>query len=174
MCLWLIVLYGSATLKNIHSQCVCWSLLFEHLVSIFVGWTAGRLFRWLFSYIVFGGFFLVGLFWFIVVLVECSIDRTTTISLLGCKEQQSSADHKGCQPGVSGHRKFETLPFVYGHCSVATAPTHTLFRNLSKCDMFPLLKWQINDSTRYLGVTARWKKSINFFSMYYTLSIQLM
>ena len=59
-----------------------------------------------------GQFWLVGWFWFILVLVDCSLDRTTIISLIGFTEHKSSADHYGWQPGVSGHRKFETLLIV--------------------------------------------------------------
>ena len=53
------------------------------------------------GYVIFsliGRFWLVGWFWFILVLVDCSLDRTTIISLIGFTEHKSSADHNGWQP----------------------------------------------------------------------------
>ena len=69
------------------------------LVAFFFGWLVGR-------------FWLVGWFWFILVPVDCSLDHTTTISLLGFTEHKSSADHNGWQPG----RKWTSQIWNVAHC----------------------------------------------------------
>ena len=105
------------------------------MVSIFAIWTADGLFGWLLSYFFFfvwlvSRFWLVGWFWLILMLVGCSLDHTTVISLVGFTEHKSSSliTMTG-SPGGSGHRKFETLLIVWGHWTVTNAPTHTIFHN---------------------------------------------
>ena len=76
----------------------------EQLVSKFASWTADQLFGWLFNYICFFVVVgclvgLVGWLCFILVLVDCSLVRTTIISLLDFTEHKSSADNNGWQPG---------------------------------------------------------------------------
>ena len=85
-------------------------LLFGQLVSILVSWTVGRLFGVFLGVFLVGclvGFaWLVGWFGFILVLVDCSPDRTTIISLLVFTELKSSADHNGWQPGCKWTSQF--------------------------------------------------------------------
>ena len=75
--------------------------MFEQLVYIFASWTVDRLFVWSFSYFFYFsvGWSVLVLFWFTLVLVDCSHDRAMIIPLLSFAEHKSNANHNGWQPG---------------------------------------------------------------------------
>ena len=102
---------------NIDSQYVCWFILFEQLVSIFASWTADRLFGWLFCYLFSLVGWSVGFGWldgfssFWCWLTARLAPLRSFHSLVSQNTSEALITKAGI-PGVSGHRKFETLLIV--------------------------------------------------------------
>ena len=103
--------------KNIDSWYVCWFILFEELVSIFANWTVDRLFGCLFSYLFSLVGWSVGFGWLVgFSSFRCWLTaRLTAPQLFHSLVSQNISPvliAKADSPGVSGHRKFETLLIV--------------------------------------------------------------
>ena len=145
----------------IPSAFVVWA--FGFYISLLDCWSVVWLvvfFLWLVGWSVLVGW-LVGWFGFILVLVDCSLDRTTIISLLVFTEHKSSADHNGWQPGCKRTSQIWNVTHCLGALDrgqwTFTYDISQLLRKvicfhswIDKLLIFPvILVWQLVEKTFY-------------------------